>query len=292
MNDTYTNWRRRLEGKQVPTFEMEFDHGFYRAPIKEGRARIGWRPVAFFADELSEGTVCLFGDNVINLPDQMSGIWISCVAHPITEEQYRKAADEGVWFDADPTVDASRAPAGPPGGDVTQALEAQIMEAKNGVPAYAKIEDDETASKAQDLRSHLTTLAGKLDKEREAMVRPHLDAQREINGSLNPIIADAKTAATTLRKSLETWEMLKREAAKSSDKPNAPPPYAQIRGATGRAASVQDAFDAIITDIVAYFQTVKDKPEVIELMNKLAQKDINAGLRPAGVEAKPTVRIR
>ncbi len=295
MND-WTNWQKRLAGEEVPTYEMEFDWGFYRRPIRrdpENRRKVtGWQPIAIFADESDKTnrTVCLIGDTPVYGADAISEVWLHCVKYPITEEQYRKAADEGIWFDADPTVTAERAAVEVLDSVVypEEALANQIAEAKKGAASYAKIEDDETASKAQDLRSHLTTLAGKLDKERKELVQPHLDAQREINGRLNPIIKEATEAAAGIKKSQEAWEMVKR----SSTSPNVPPPKAQIRGSTGRASAVKEAFDAVIVDIIVYFQSVRDAPEVTELLQKLAQKDIDAGLRPAGVEAKPTIRIR
>ena len=37
----YVNWAKRLAGEEVPTFEMEFDHGFFRQPLKEGRKIVG-----------------------------------------------------------------------------------------------------------------------------------------------------------------------------------------------------------------------------------------------------------
>lgn len=287
----YENWEKRLRGEEVMTYEDTQDHGFYRRPIKQGRTTVGWEPVAFFADELvTNQTVCLVGNTLVTDPHAMSEVWLHCVKYPISEANYRRAADDGVWFDADPTV-AGRRELDVGNGTwklVEPSLVEQISEARKGAASYAKIEDDETASKAQDLRSHLTTLAGKLDKERKELVQPHLDAQREINGRLNPIIKDATEAAAIIKKSQEAWELIKR----SSTSPNVPPPRAQIRGSTGRAASVKEAFDAVVVDVNAYFQTVKEHPEVVELLLKLAQKDIDAGLRPAGVEAKPSIRIR
>lgn len=288
MSSDYENWERRLRGESVETYETEFDNGFYRQPIKDGRTTVGWRPVAFFPDELvPDRTMCLIGDTVVTDPHVMSEIWLHCVKYPISEENYRRAADEGVWWDADPTVTANREEGPKPQPSIDNLI-GQIAEARKGVSSYLKIEDDETASKAQDLRSHLTTLAGKLDKERKELVQPHLDAQRDINGRLNPVIKDATEAAAIIKKSQEAWELTKRQSNSS----NVPPPRAQIRGSTGRAAAVREAFDAVITDISAYFQTVKDRPEVTELLQKLAQKDIDAGLRPAGVDVKPSVRIR
>ena len=286
---TYDRWQKRLSGEKIETYETEFDFGFYRQPIKENKKIVGWRPVAFFEDDLSpRNVVCLVGDMIVTDKDAMSQVWLSCVRWPLSEENYRQAVDHGTWFDADPTVTAERA--------IREALDtadgnlaAQIAEAKKGVPRYLKIEDDETAAKAQDLRSHLTDLAGKLDKERKAQVQPHLDAQREVNAKFNPIIEDAKAEAAKIRNALTVWEKLKRDTAEFS---NVPAPKSQIRGATGRTAAVVDAFDAVITDISAYFETVKERPEVVELLQRLAQRDINAGLRPAGVEAKATVRIK
>ena len=67
-------------------------------------------------------------------------------------------------------------------------------------------------------------------------------------------------------------------------KPNIPPPAAQIKGATGRAASVK--LEKFVTEIdpVKVFPQFAQNPEVIAMLTELAQRAIRAGLTIDGAK--------
>lgn len=214
--------------------------------------------------------------------------------------------------------------------DPAKFIAAEIEALKGGVPQYATIESDEQSARAQDLRSQLTTAAGKLDKHREALVRPHLDAQQKINAQFNPTIKATKELANTVLDAMRAWERTKREAAAEAlrraeeerqriiaaneaaarkaaeeGKPapeaapavvqaqsNAPPPSEQIKGATGRAASVRTAWLAVVDDQDAAYLAMRANPVVIEAIRKVAQARLDAGIDTPGVSKKEDVKIR
>jgi hypothetical protein len=336
----YNYWNAKLSGDK--SAEMYPDNpcsGFFRRAIREQKPsgqwhRVGWEPVAVFSlDGTLTGRV---GDRDITGPDLLK-LWEYCGGNAISEEWYRAVAErDEPWPDAhDPSKNKTPETVavrdqnvkietgtiyGPSPGPE---LIAEITQARAGVSQYDKIESDEMAGRALSLKNELTTLAGKMDKAREALVRPHIDAQTEINGRFNPIIKDAKTEGAKLMQRIGVWEDTKRIAAREAQAradrearehaekvrkaeeagkpapaapkpvaPNAPPPSTQVAAAVGRKASVKVA--KVVTDInvaivIDQFVTT---PEIRELLMQLAQRAVNAGLevRGATIEERSIVR--
>jgi len=195
------------------------------------------------------------------------------------------------------------------------------------VKSYVGIESDEQAARGQTLRSALTGLANKIDKARIAEKEPHLVASREVDAKYQPIIKLAKQGADDIRKELEAWENLKRENQRRADAetakrqaeaaaeaewqgaepgaiaktepepvkpvvPNTPPPAAQIRGGSGRAASVGTKKVVISIDLLKAWDQFGGQPEVYRLFMDLAQRAVDAGLAVpcATVEEKAVIR--
>lgn len=61
------------------------------------------------------------------------------------------------------------------------------------------------ADSAANWKDRLVGIAGKLDKERDTKIRPHLEAQRDINGEYKPLIDKAKGSADLLRALIGGW---------------------------------------------------------------------------------------
>lgn len=81
------------------------------------------------------------------------------------------------------------------------------------VKRYAVINTDDDMAAAQALRSHLQGIASKADKTRETLIRPHLDAQKDINGRYQPVIATARGLASRITDGMNArLNQLKREA--------------------------------------------------------------------------------
>lgn len=351
MNDNvqrdYAYWHAALAGQKPKAFTDDPQCGFYRRRNKDKETKkITYDPVAIWRDP-DIGLIGLVGNRDVT-GDQLKELWNWIADKPVTEEAYRAAQRGEPWHDehrakqaveikqpgyeiveGKPFIDPERgaAPAPDPlaqsSDDPAKAIIADIEAAEKGVTQYATVDSDEQSAKGQDLRSQLTTLAGKLDKYRESLVRPHIDAQRDINAKFNPIITRAKGAANKVRDAMEAWERHKREqarraelererieqanaaaakAAEDAGKPapapqpppppiNTPAPAEQIKGAS-RAAAVREVFRAVIVDQDALYQAVKTNPIIIEALRKIAQARVDAGIDTPGVEKKEDVKIR
>lgn len=215
-----------------------------------------------------------------------------------------------------------------PPADPLEDLKGQIDTALAGVADYAAVSSDEAASKAQSLRSRLLELSGDADKRRETLKRPHLEAGRAVDEAWNPLVKMAKAGADALRAAIsafETAEKRKRDAAEAElarlaavaakeaervrleaeaagrPAPEPPPPVpvpeaapapsTKVSGAYGRAASKKLVNKAIIQDYAKAVVALSGHPEMKELVAKLAQRAVTAGVAVDGVSFEEVVNV-
>lgn len=313
---TYDFWQRALAGEDVggptlPIHDGEAHPGFWRKRTSKSGPFV---PVAIWEQD---GALIALVDGKVG---DAAELWSYVCRHPVTEEVYRSRVDTGKWPDEDSAVAESLAP--PPAGmgdnnppqDEAEILRGQIDAASKNAADYVEIDDDTTAAKAQGVRSRLLELRGDADKRRDALVRPHLDAQTALNAVWMPLVKDAKAAADAIAKALSAFATRKanaaaeaarkveearikaeREAVKAAAKgkpvsapvPPPPPPepvQTQIKPSYGRAGSIKVIKVAKVVDQDAAYGAMKTHKELIELIAKLAQRAADAGIPIAGVE--------
>ena len=328
---SYEWWRRALTGEKIggptlPVHDGEPQLGFYRRRTSKAGGYVG---VAIFEHE---GHVVAIRNGE---EADAAAEWSWVARYPISEETYRTWEKTGKWPDEDAsttnslaTPPASQEPgANNPPTDPKEVLRGQIDACLAGVADYDRIDTDEAAAKAQGLRSRLLELSNAADKEREKQVRPHLDAQKEVNGMFMPLVRDAKAGADTIRQAISAHETralkARQEAeakaaaeerarqkaaaeearkAEEAGQPAPPPPEpaptpqaapapAQVRGAYGRAATKKLVKKARVVDYAAATAAMATHPELKALVDKLAQRAVDAGVTVAGVEFDEVVQI-
>lgn len=321
MADDTSWWHNALKGTRGPIHDGEPQSGFYRQKRKDGQ----YEPVAYWKDSATGEMRCHINGRAPQDPHRALEAWPYVSKNPITAEAYWHRMDTGQWLDND--VGAAAAANGPqidPATDPAGSLAAEIAAAKAGLDAYKTIESDEQSAKAQTLRSALTGLSGKATKAYEALNRPLLDEQQRIRKVWFPLRDEAADAADQLRKAMGKWEDIKREAARKvkdeADRkalehaeavrkaeeanqpppppppppvaPNAPPPSTKIKGASGRAASVQLKKVVTAIDIDKAFAQFRDDPELYAFLLDLSQKVVNAGFVAIGATVEEKADIR
>jgi hypothetical protein len=310
-----------LAGTRGPISADEPMHGWYRQKNKAKE----YEPVAYWADSETGELRCHINGRAPRDPLRAFEIWPYASLGVISADDYWHRIDTGVWKDNDPgAAKAAKGPAIDPATDPAGSLAAEIAAAKAGLAAYATIESDEASARAQTLRSTLTGLSGKATKEYEALNRPLLDEQQRIRKVWFPLRDDAADGADALRKAMGAFEDFKREAARKAQvetdrkaaehaaavrkaeeanqpppppppapvAPNAPAPATKIKGASGRAASVQLKKIVTAIDIDKAFAQFRDEPELYALLLDLSQKVVTAGFVAIGatVEEKADVK--
>lgn len=317
----YTYWQRALAGNFGPVHDSDPQPGFWR---KRTHRAGPFTPVAIWED----------GGKMVALVNgkeaDASELWTYVCRYPILESWYHDKVAGRPWPDEDKFVNDSFVPPmgdnGPP--DDTELLKGQIDAAAAGAEDYRDILTDETASKAQSLRSRLLELSGEADKKREALKKPFFEAGKAVDAKFQPLVKAAKAAADAIRDALGAHETRKARAAEAERKaaeeirikaereatkaraaaelagkpvpaPAAPPqppeptpaPVAAIRGAYGRAASIKLVRVAKVTDQDALYTGLRTHKELIELMAKLAQRATDAGITLPGVEIEEQRKV-
>lgn len=186
-------------------------------------------------------------------------------------------------------------------GTPAEKIEREIKEAADQLGKYHTIESDEQASKARSLQQRFLDLRSDAAKHYEEANRPLLDEQKRLRGIWFPLRDEADQASNILREAMGKWEDTKRKAAQvaaeraEAGQPvqsNVPPPSAQIKGGSGRAASVKVETVVVSIDVDQVFAQFKSSPDVVELLTKLAQKAIRAGICVPGAVCEQRSVVR
>lgn len=304
----YHFWEQALEnpdaiGKTIKTDENSPQPGFYRT--KDGH------PVAIWRD--SDGfLVMLRGDDLVGERDT-GDVWLRCLNRPVSEDHYNMKRDLGVWHDENTAVSATTGH-NIKNSDDPADIATMIADLVRAADAL-KIDDDDTAAQAQSIRARLNELGGKADKLREVEKAPSLEAGRKIDKKWQPMIKEADAGSKKMRAAIGKWEDAKREAerkrqaeieaariaAEEAGRPAPEPepepqneaPRARVSGAYGRAASVRVRVVAVaITDGIAVYKRYRNNPDVIALLLKLAQRDIDSDIAVDGIETEERADVR
>lgn len=307
--DRYAVWRAMLRGEKPEIHPDDPQDGFYRTRERKGGPMV---PVAIWTNE--DGALqCVIGGKLVD-ENTARERWQYIAANPITHEVHTAVAERGEqWPDIDAGVADDIAGAGhnrAPADDDPEFLRDQIERLKEGVKEYAKITSDDQAAKAQTLRARLNELAGKADKTREKLKRPHLEAGKEVDATYQPLVKSAKEGADQIARALSAHETEKyraeQEARRKAEEearraaeagkpaPVAPPPPpapAPIKGAAGRAATVKLVRVVTVTDQDAVYAYCRTHPEVVNLLAQLAQRAVDAGRDVPGVSVEEQRRV-
>lgn len=319
MSNEYEWYEMALKGIRGPVYDGEPASGYYRSKNRD-KFFSAW---AYWKDSSTGEQRCHCDGVNVDL-QRAQEQWPFCSKNPIPAEMYWTKIETGEWPDVDAaSAEIAKGPEIDPETDPVASLKAEIATAIAGVAKYAKIESDEDSAKAQTLRSTLTGLKGKAEKAYEAANRPLLDQQKVLREAWFPLRDSAEDNANALRKAMGLWEDDKRAQAKLAEEaatklrleheaavaaaakadepppppppvvtPNTPAPSAQIRGGSGRAASVSTKPFVVSIDPDKAFQHFKADTALIEFLTRLTQKAAEAGITVEGavVEQRSVVR--
>lgn len=299
-SDPFAGWNALRAGQDVPIDPNTPFTGAYRAAEFKGGPRVA---VYYWYED--GALLCLVNKKLVDEARALT-LWPYAARNAIPYEWYVAVTERGEdWPDIDPTVaEQQRNGIGGnnPPEDEALILAEQIEAAKAGAAEYAKIDNDATLAKAQSLRARLNELSRMADKRREEQKKPHLEAGKAVDAKWQPLVKMAKEAADAIARAMSAFETEKlrkereaqckaeeearRAAEAGTPAPSAPPPPpapAPVKGAYGRAASVKLVKVAVVTDQDALYRYMRERPEVVELLAKLAQRAVDAGHDVPGV---------
>lgn len=301
--DEFQNWRDALAGKDVALNADTPHSGYYKMRAsKDGP----YLPVAIWTKD---------GKQIARVADKVRDpldVWTYVAKNPVSKEAAKHAFETGTW----------PGDIGHNSGDLTLADE--INETVGQALEWLKssgVKDKTTMDMAANYRAKLLDLAKKADAERDGKVRPHLDAQREINAEYKPLVDSAKTAADTVRNALSKYMAAEEEKARKAaeekaraenerrmaefkrqqeeaarnatpaPEPELPamvapePVKLQAGGQRGKKASLREVTRYQLDDYAAALAAVKDHAEVIAAVEKVAFAQARAGAKVPGVSS-------
>ena len=210
MTDIYQPYRDMLAGKPVPIHADVPYPGRYKMKLRDGTF------VAVLINHDANGEIkARIGDEITDpIP-----IWTYCAKHPVDKAAFDVFNATGSWpGDAPATVgDNSKHY-----GEGFDGLQSEIndyaemcrqflkdAEKTGGIKTKAKA--DQAGNMADAIGKGKSGLAKKADDARDAEMRPHLEAQREINAKYKALIEIGVDMAIDLRKVAEVWTKAERD---------------------------------------------------------------------------------
>ncbi len=184
-------WSLALAGEKVEINADAPQSGFY----KMRRHKDGpWLPVMI---RMHEGMLrCRVGnDSNADAHDT----WTYCAGNPVTKDAAAYAFKHGKWETDAPTIGDNSGSATP-----LELLRDYIETARAWFKGK-KLDTQKAVDEAANYAAQLTKLKNDADRERDGLVRPHLDAQRDINAKYKPQIEDADAMVKTIKRACDDF---------------------------------------------------------------------------------------
>lgn len=200
VTDEFQHWRDALSGKAVEVHADIPQSGYYK--LRNGKDG-PWLPVAIWRKDGE--IVCRVGREARDAAE----VWTWAAKHPVAKDDAKQAFATGAW-PGDIGI-------GHNSGDVSLADEiAEARAQAMGWLAKSGVTDKVSADMAANYRARLLELSKRADVEREAKVRPHLDAQKTINAEFKPLVEGAKSDADTIRAALSRYLAAEEDKARKA----------------------------------------------------------------------------
>lgn len=189
MDNEWAWWQAALAGKQQDIYADAPQSGFYKMRTGKGGP---WVAVMI---RMHDGQLAARVGNERRDPVE---IWTYVAGNPVTREAASHWFKTGEWPGDAPALSNS-ANATP-----LELLRDYIETASEWFKGKT-IDTQTLCDQAANYAAELIRLKGVADKERDAKVRPHLDAQREINGEYKPQLDAADMLAKTIKRATDTF---------------------------------------------------------------------------------------
>lgn len=321
MTDHYHGWNELLAGRKHPIHEGSPLCGFWRQRERKGGP---WQRVAIWMD--GDGSQFATVDASFAEP---ADIWLWCAKHPITEADYRHHEKHGTWpGDAAPMGHNRHED---PYEALCQDIDATVVDALawlGKTPVEDQMTADIAGNKVGLIRdlSGKASSAHRTEKEPHLLscravdgkYNPMIKRLTESAEALKRAVArwaareraridDERRKVEAERSRIEAENRARAEISKSVEDsgrsavdipelsiaalPPLPNVKVQAGGGVGRKLGFKTDRRAIVTDYAAAFAIFKDHPDVVQLVEKLAQQSFRAtGACPPGCEIRDEVR--
>lgn len=321
--DEYDFWRRALAGEKVggptlPIHDGDPQPGFYRKTQYKGGPLV---PVAIWRS--ADGAMVALVDKKPADPDD---IWTFSCTNPVSEADYHAACAGKGWPDEPPAPPTLRNISDDPHEALTQELAGEIEAAKEflATPITTKNQADQAAiwskriasiakkatdlhkvekqpaldesrridDRWRDLREGADEWAKKLKRhldgwlqEQDRLERQRQAAARE-EAARKQAAADEAARAAAMSDDAAAREEAERRAAEAAAAEQEAEARNPRAGRTGARVALRTFVSAEITDFDALLTALKDRPEIREIVETLANRAAKAGTELPGMKIR------
>lgn len=240
-----------------------------------------------------EGKVLVLVNEVVS--DEPNQVWLKCGRNDVSFEAYNHRVGAGRWPGASPGIGDNKAPELPP----EDALPVEVEKATEWLATVGELKSDVEAHNAANRAATIAELRLKVEKIHKEEKAPHKTICDEVDARYLPKVKTAQLIYASLKAAITRYDVGKRVAIAKQEKiealahakaaaANAAPPSAPIAtayGNVGRKVSVKAKPIARIIDQDTVYQFFKSDPVVVDLLQKLAQRSLDSGIVPTGVES-------
>lgn len=196
MSDGFDWWRAAMAGKKPEIHEDRPQNGFFKMrDMKDGP----WLPAIIFTGKTGAQVATVGFGQDRKMRDPLD-IWTRCSKTPVSQADCRHAVENGEWPGDAPTMGHNAADVGP-----LELLQDYIVTAAEWFAKVGAIDNQRRVDQAANYSAELLRLKGDADRERDGQIRPHLEAQREINGTYKPIIEEADSLAKRIKRASDDF---------------------------------------------------------------------------------------
>ena len=319
MTNAYEYWQQALNGNFGNVHEGDPQCGFYRKKVKGGTDL----PVAIWQDPDSGKFNAKIGNSVAKADE----IWTWVCSNPVTHEAYQRVIETGHWPDDAPEI-GHNSNTGDVHTDLLIEFEGEKELAEQFLKE--EITTQEQADKAAVWSKRLAGIAKKATDQHKVEKQPHLDAGREVDEKWRGLREGAKDLSTDLKRHMDKFlreqarqeeerrrkaeqeaeakrieaekaaqaaadnEAAKAEAERLADEAAEAEKEAKAKnstaGRTGAKVALRTFISAEITDFEKLLLALKDREEIKELVQSLANRAAKAGVELEGMTIKEEKR--
>lgn len=283
------------EGPQPIANECNPQLGFYRLPKRDGYlGSKTFEPVAYYLDDAR--IICCrrgSGDDARDLSTtEGEDLWIQVCEHPVTEEQYRRVAEQGKpWHDEHPYV-GMQGHNKPPKDLSYEGLVVAIEDLANEAARRLKgppVESQDESDQITNLADRLAELYRSSDKLFAEEQKPWKARLEDVKTRWKPLLETAEIYKQLKLKLVTPWLQRQRkaaaEAAARAAAAGEPVEIERVTSGTrGRAVSLREYKVAKIVDYRAALEFFADGQIMHDLVQDLCNKSARAGVQVPGVE--------
>ena len=290
MTDQYEWWRNALAGNVGPIHDGEPQSGFYRSKSKNKQTgAVSHNAIAYWRNDAGDLKCQINGKPV----DEQRALeqWTFCCRNPITFDLHRDVVMSGnQWPDTNEVVE--RLSNNPPADDSIESISERIQELSreaNKLIEAGAAGDQNAADRASDLANSFGEMETKVGKLHQVEKAPVLQAGREIDAKWFALRDIAKELKAKIKAVVVTPYLRKKDdearaaraaaekaardaamAGKPTPQPTVAPPARTMAGSSKRSVSLRTYYSAQIEDRAALLTSQKDHPEVVAVLQKIA----------------------